>query len=178
MSDDTKNAPADQPSSFPEAVHDEHSLPRARERATNIELLPCRHAVVDHISMAHCAGFEGGAFNEVRSVWRDLSVQWAGAFGDACLAITKALEMPHQNEAQDKLDLERAIKWKSLLPALLLRKPPSNTGTKASTLKPIVQRRLNQYDAGDWSGLIADYETDVISASLIHVVNSRSQDDK
>ena len=70
------------------------------------------------------------------------------------------------------------IKWKFLLPALILRKPPSNKGTKAADLKPIIQRRLNQHDAGDWVGLVTDYERDVISASHIHPEDSRSQDDK
>ena len=163
---------------MPEEARDEWGLPKARERATNFELLRCKHAVVDHLPMAHCAGFEGGAFSEVQRVWRDLAVQWAGAFGDACKAIVEQLDAPHQNESRGELDLERVIKWKFLLPALILRKPPSNKGTKAADLKPIIQRRLNQHDAGDWVGLVTDYERDVISASHIHPEDSRSQDDK
>ena len=50
-------------------------LPAARERATDEEVLRCKFAVVNHLSMANCAGFAGGAFNEVQEVWRDLAVQ-------------------------------------------------------------------------------------------------------
>ena len=52
----------------------------------------CKHAVLDHLSMATCAGFEGGSFSEVQEVWRDLAVPWAGAFGDACSAHPIAVE--------------------------------------------------------------------------------------
>ena len=83
-----------------------------------------------------------------------MAVQWAGAFGDAYQAITEMLETPDLNEPRKQLDLERVIKWKFLLPALLLRKPPLNKGTKASALKPITQRRLHQYDTGNWAGLV------------------------
>ena len=94
--------------------------------------------MVNHLSMANCAGFAGGAFNEVQEVWRDLAVQWAGAFGDACKGVLEKLNAPNVGEARGKLDLERAIKWKSILPSLLLRKPPSSKGIKATELKPIV----------------------------------------
>ena len=60
---------------------------------------------------------------------------------------------------------------------LLLRKAPSNTGTKASALKPIVQRRFNRYDARDWRGLVADYEDDVIAAGHLHCVDRRTKED-
>ena len=109
----------------------------------------CKHAVLDHLSMATCAGFEGGSFSEVQEVWRDLAVPWAGAFGDACRAVLEKLRAPDAGETRGKLDLERTIKWKFLLPSLLLRKPPATKGIRAMELKPIVQRRLNQYDAGD-----------------------------
>ena len=93
----------------------------------------------------YCAGFEGGAFNEVQIICPDHAVQWAGAFGNAYQTITEMIETPHQNELRDKLNLKRVIKWKFLLLALLLRKPPLNKGTKTADLKLIVQQRLNQY---------------------------------
>ena len=124
--------------------------------------------------MAHCAGFKGGAFDELQRLWWGHAVQWAGTFSDACRTITELLETPHQNKQRDKLDLERALKWKFILLTLLLRKPPSNKGTKAANLMPIVQCRLNQYDVGDWAGLVADYEADVITALLICPVDRRS----
>ena len=73
-----------------------------------------------------------------------------------------ALHEPHPDEPQQpSVGFGACIKWKILLPDLLLRKPPSTTGTKAKYLKPIVTRRLDLYDAGDWRALIADYESDV-----------------
>ena len=51
-------------------------------------------------------------------------------------------------------------------------------GIKATELKPIVQRRLNQHDAGDWTGLVADFEADVVLAATIHVTDERPDDDK
>ena len=116
----------------------------ARDPASDAELLRCPRAIVDHLSMAQCAGFAGAAFGEVQSIWRQLQTQWAAAFGEACKAITDALKMPPHLQGQNGLDLERAIKWKFLLPILLLRKPPSSSGTRAAALQAIVQRRLVQ----------------------------------
>ena len=45
---------------------------------------------------------------------------------------------------------------------------PSETNTVAVDLRPLGQCRLNKYNVGDWVGLIADYEKDVISTSYIH----------
>ena len=163
-----------QATSLPEATLDTYGLLKARERATDIEITRCGRAIIDHISMAHCAGFEGGAFDELQRLWRGHAVQWAGTFSDACRTITELLETPHQNEQRDKLNLERALKWKFILPTLLLQNPPLNKGTKAADLMPIVQCRLNQYDARDWAGLVADYEADVITALLICPVDRRS----
>ena len=88
------------------------------------------------------------SFHEVQTIWRDLQVQWAGAFGEATKAVAKALNTPSPNSARGELDLKQSIKWKFLISQLLLRKPPSDTGRKALTPKPIIQRRLDQYDAG------------------------------
>ena len=63
-------------------------------------------------------------------------------------------------------------------PVLLLRKPPSTNGTKAKHLKPIVKRRLDQHDAGDWKTLLEEYESDVVRSQLIHRVDTRTEDDK
>ena len=147
--------------------------------ASNEDLLRNKYAIVDHLSLAQCAGFTGSSFTEVQHIWRDLHVQWAGAFSDACRAIMEALNAPHPDEPRHQLDLERAIKWKFLLPSgLLLRKPPSANGTKAKHLKPIVKRRLNQYDSGDWKTLLEEYESDVVRSQLIHQVDTRTEDDK
>jgi len=54
---------------------------------------------------------------------------------DACL---ETLRAPHPSELRGQLDLERVLKWKFLLPAILLCKPPPAKGTKAANLKPIV----------------------------------------
>ena len=43
---------------------------------------------------------------------------------------------------------------------------PGTTDQKA-TIKPIIQQRLNQYDAGDLRGLISDYKADVILAKAV-----------
>ena len=89
----------------------------------------------------------------------------------------EALRAMHPNESCGELDLERAIKWKFLLPILLLRKPPSTNGTKAKDLRPVVHRRLDQYIVGDWRGLVEDYERDVVLAWSVHDDNTRSQSD-
>ena len=60
--------------------------------------------------------------------------------GDAYRWVTEALRALHPNESRGELDLERALKWKFLLPILLLRKPPLGSGTKAKLLQPIVSR--------------------------------------
>ena len=80
----------------------------------------------------------------------------------------------HPNKSHGELDLERALKWKFLLPILLLRKPPSNLGTRAKVLQPVVTRRMAMYDAGDFSGLIVDLEKDILLAQFIHHVDNRT----
>ena len=100
---------------------DGHGLPMARARASAAEILRNRRAVVDHLSVAQCAGFAGSSFTEVRFVWSDLQVPWAGAYGDAAEAVVAALDTPLPGDMRGELDLERAIKWFLLLPALPLR---------------------------------------------------------
>ena len=53
----------------PDNARDEWGLSKAREQATNFELLRCKHAVVDQLLIAHCAGFKGGTLIEVQLVW-------------------------------------------------------------------------------------------------------------
>jgi len=71
--------------------------------------------------------------------------QWAGAYGygEALRVGVDAINNNDQHKARGQLSLERAIKWKFILPILLLHKPPSATRTNAGDLKPIVQCRLN-----------------------------------
>ena len=61
------------------------------------------------------------------------------------------------------------------LPALLLTKPPSGNGTKVNDPKPIVQRRQNQYDTGDWRSLISDYKNNVLNAQTVHEDDTQPQ---
>jgi hypothetical protein len=46
--------------------------------------------------------------------------------------------MPHPNKQRGSLDLARKIKWKFLLPTLLLEKPPAINGMKGRDLLPII----------------------------------------
>ena len=156
---------------------DANGLPQARERVTDKEVLRCKQAVIDHLSLAPCAGFKGSLFQEVQTIWLDLQVQWSGVFGDATRVVTKSLNTPVPNSDRGEFDLKRAMKWKFLPPQLLLRKSLPNTGTKATTLKLIIQRRLDYYNAGDWWGLIADYEADVIPAGHLHRVEGWTKED-
>ena len=82
-----------------------HGLPRARERATDFEILRFKYTVVDHLSFAQCVGYAGGSFSEVQSIWRDLQVQRAGAYSDATRAVMEALRAPHPHEPQGARDL-------------------------------------------------------------------------
>ena len=113
------------------AEFDKHGVPHARERATDFEILRFKYAVVDHLLFAQCAGYAVGSFSEVQSIWRDLQVQCAGAYSDTTRAVMEALQAPHLNEPQGARVLEGTLKWLLLLPTFPLRKPPSNTGTKA-----------------------------------------------
>ena len=76
-------------------------------------------------------------------------------------------QSPTANTVQGAIDIERAIKWKFLVPTLFLRKPPSNKGIKACDLQPIFIRRLEQYAVGDIAGLISNYEADVMHANIV-----------
>jgi hypothetical protein len=86
--------------------------------------------------MAQCISFAGSCFNE--HLWSSILVLWAGTFSDAVGAIIKTLWMPHPNKQRGGLDLEQKIKWKLLLPTLLLQKPPSIHDVKGCDLLLIV----------------------------------------
>ena len=54
-----------------------------------------------------------------------------------------------------------------VFPLLLLRKPPSASGIRASALKPIIARRVDVYDRGDLQSLVREYEADVVAARAV-----------
>jgi hypothetical protein len=111
-----------QPAEKPPVGLDDNGLPIARPRPMDEDIFCCRWAVVDHLSMAQSAGFAESSFNEVQHVWSSVQVSWAGALSDPISAIVDSLWMPHPNKWRGSLDLERKIKWKLLLPTLLLQK--------------------------------------------------------
>ncbi len=154
---------------------DDYGLPIARPQATDKEIVCCRWAVVDNLSMAQCAGFAGSSFNKVQHVWSSVQVSWAGMFSDAVSAIVDSLWMPHPNKWRG---LERKIKWKFFLPTLLLQKPPSINCLKGRDLLPIIQCQMKQYDGGNRAGLIANYKHGVMLAHNIVWNNDRSPEGK
>jgi hypothetical protein len=103
---------------------DQDGIPVARDRATDLEIFHNKCAVIDHISGSQCLGFAGATFNELNHIPNNMQQIWAGAFGEACREINKQLSTPHPNSLRSALRLERRIKWKNILPTLLLRKPP------------------------------------------------------
>ena len=134
--------------------------------------------MIDHLSLAQCAGFTGCSFTEVQRIWSNLQIQWAGAYGEVLRAVVDTINVNDVNVARGHLTLERTIKWKFVLPILLLRIPPSSTGTKARDLKLIVQHQLHQYDVGSWRSLVAELKADMIIAQTMHHVETRTQSDK
>jgi hypothetical protein len=73
--------------------------------------------------------------------------------------------------------MKMRIKWKYALPAILLQKPPTPNGIKAKDLKAIAGRRMRQYEAGNWKGLVEEYEQDIIITQGMHHDN-QSNDSK
>ena len=90
------------------------------------------------------------------------------------------MRAPHPNASRGRLDLERALKWKFILPIIimLLRKPPLANGTKAKLLEPIVKHRLDMNNSGDWRGLVREYECDVYIAASMHRQDNRGEGEK
>ena len=89
------------------------------------------------VPFAQCAGFAGSAFNEMQTIWHDTHNQWATVFSEALREVMDRVTSPNLHTEQGSIDLERALKWKFLVPILFLQKPPSFHGIKASSLKPI-----------------------------------------
>ena len=81
------------------------------------------------------------------------------------------------NSIRNIITLERAIKWKFLLPILLLWKPHLAMGTNIRDLKPTVGRQLAMYAKGNLARLIADLDTDTMVARSIHCVDIRTLDE-
>ena len=94
--------------------------------------------------------------------------------GDAYRWVTEALRAPYPNESRGELDLKRALKWKFLLPIILLHNPPSGSGTRARLLQPIVSHRMTMYNAGDFSGLIVNLERDILIMRSVHHSDNRT----
>jgi hypothetical protein len=88
--------------------------------------------------------------------------------GKACREIVEQFNAPAPNESRSRLSMERRIKWKYALPAILLQKPPTPNGIKAKDLKAIVGRRMRQYEAGNWKGLVGEYKRDIIITQGMH----------
>ena len=109
---------------IPAVEFDEHGLPRTRERTDNLEVLRFKYAVVDHLSFTQCAGYASGSFSEVQSIWRDLQVQWAGAYSDATRAVMEALRAPHPHEPRGRETLGEKIEMVIPTPD-----PPSQKAT-------------------------------------------------
>jgi hypothetical protein len=53
---------------------DDYGLPITRPQAMDMEIFCYRWAVVDHLSMAQCAGFAGSFFNKVQHIWSSVQV--------------------------------------------------------------------------------------------------------
>ena len=68
------------------------------EKADNFEILRFKYAIVDHLFFVQCARYAGGSFSTVQRTWRDLKVQWAGAYSNATRAVMEALRAPHLHE--------------------------------------------------------------------------------
>jgi hypothetical protein len=105
---------------------DQYGRPMAREKASDLEKFHNPYAVIDHLSGAHCLGFAGATFNKLQYISNNLQVTWAGAYGKSCRMINEQLITPHPNSPRSALRLERQIKWKNLLPTLLLKKLPTH----------------------------------------------------
>jgi hypothetical protein len=161
--------PADEPALDPACApeFDEFGLPPARERASLEEMLLDPMAVVDHLSVAQCAGINNFTFNECQDIWKSCQIGWAEAFGGACEEVNRAMLLPHPDDPRNQLALERRIKWKFVLPALLLRKPPSTDGVKARDLEALVKHRLRLHAEGAFDLLIAEYEADCVRAEAL-----------
>ena len=141
-----------------------------------MEIFHDKYAVIDHISYAHSLGFDGASFAEMKSIPNNLQVQWAEAFSDACAAVNDQLQAPHPNSSRSELQLERRLKWKNILYIIMLRKPPSKSGIKYRDLIPIIRRRFNMYNDGNWRGLVDDYERDVVESNNIERPTERNEE--
>ena len=171
--------PNNEPNDLPppaEQEYDQYDLPKARERASIMEIFHDKYAVIDHISYAQCLGFDGASFTEMKSIPNNLQVQWAEAFSDACAAVNDQLQAPHPNSSRSELQLERRLKWKNILYIIMLRKPPSKSGIKYRDLIPIIRRRFNMYNDGNWRGLVDDYERDVVESNNIERPTERNEE--
>ena len=86
------------------------------------------------------------------------------------------LAATHPTLSCSEFRLERCIKWKNLLPMLLLHKPPQQHRINASHLINIVQCRMNMYAADDQQGLVEDYDKDVIVANNMEMKKACQED--
>ena len=102
-----------------------------------------RFAVVDHLRVEECAGFAGNSFKESKYIFKDCTVSWAGVWSEACEAVVERLQPPHPSSIRHRYALERAIKWKLIVPLLFLRNPPSEGPSRAASLNPVVRRRFD-----------------------------------
>lgn len=92
---DNADIPNNEPNALPppsEQEFDQYSLPKARERASAMEIFHDKYAVVDHLSYSQCLGFDGASFTELKSIPNNLQVPWAEALSDAFAAVNDHLQ--------------------------------------------------------------------------------------
>ena len=106
-------------------------------------------------------------------IFKDCAMSWAGVWSEACKAIVKHLQPPHPSSIHHLYSLELAIKWNLLVTLLFLHKPPSEGPSSAASINP-----KPMYKRGDLSGLIRDYERDVVLGGNVPRGVSKSEEDE
>ncbi len=121
---------------------DGSSLPGAREKASQDEIMSDKYAIVDHISLEICCGQKHN-FNEARHINRRFRQGWARVCAEVFRELSEVVNAIHHQQglgAEFEKKLERRIKMFFLIPTLFFRKIKGK-----SNLNSKISLRLNQW---------------------------------
>ena len=127
--------------------------PSLKERGTELEGAAAWDAInaftADQVSVA--------PFRMLENVPSNLLQQWADAFAFVTDEVKAAME------GDEGADLDAALKWRLILPQLLLRTAPRNVDQP----KNYVSRRFHMFVERDWFGLLKWWAGDVDAARAL-----------
>ncbi|MGH3053723.1 MAG: hypothetical protein ACRDL7_01935, partial [Gaiellaceae bacterium] len=139
--------------------------PPRRDQASAEMLREDPFAIVDHLALEECFGYEGACFDTIEQVPRRFQIAWASAMGEAA----KALAHAKDEYGIASLRFERRLKFFFALPTFLLRFPPGLQKMRHQQEEQLLTSRFAVvHNPATWPQLVQTYEQDLLLLRANH----------